>query len=457
LTELAERFPEDFSSLMEAFESGAGEKKKPAVRHVSARQPNVLPAKLKHMPMTRNIKPSEIRNLANIIAEEEERQRKENFKKGMLKKDQLKDLGVCRKPPSPPHGQVLCNRAVLGVGALCLLQCHHGWIPEAAELTTCRKSGRWSETRLSCVRPVALLIGGYNVEEDLLADVEVYSPDGRCGGVKVADLPSPRRGLVAAWVGGKVLACGGVNNTQQLNLCWQYNPDINTWTETSGTHSERHFGSMVSASGSLVVLGGRDGTSQPMARGDMEQFQVEDWSWAPVKTKMTLERSYQCAVGLSRELLVVTGGYSWNSILARTEALNMTAEEGNRWKRLAPLLKPRYLHACSPIQLGTEIGVLVAGGYSSSYLNSTEVYRPSADRWETGGSMTVPRQGASILVLEGKPTVLGGFHDYDKYPTATEQYDENLGFWFPLRRPLKKGRRYFGAVAVPETLFPGCQ
>ena len=66
-----------------------------------------------------------------------------------------------------------------------------------------------------------------------------------------------------------------------------------------------------------MVLGGRDGTAQPMARGDMEQFQVflilvdfkiatdhvgqvEDWSWAPVKTKMTLERSYQCAVGLSR-------------------------------------------------------------------------------------------------------------------------------------------------------------
>ena len=30
-----------------------------------------------------------------------------------------------------------------------------------------------------------------------------------------------RRGLVAAWVGGRVLACGGVNSTQQLNLCWQ--------------------------------------------------------------------------------------------------------------------------------------------------------------------------------------------------------------------------------------------
>ena len=107
LTELAERFPEDFSSLMEAFEGGTGEKEKPAVRHLAPRQPNVLPAKQKHMPMTRNIKPSEIRNLANIIAEEEERQKKENFKKGMLKKNQFKDLGVCQKPSSPPHGQVI--------------------------------------------------------------------------------------------------------------------------------------------------------------------------------------------------------------------------------------------------------------------------------------------------------------------------------------------------------------
>ena len=28
--------------------------------------------------------------------------------------------------------------------------------------------------------------------QDHLSDVEVYSPDGRCSGVKVADLPSPK-------------------------------------------------------------------------------------------------------------------------------------------------------------------------------------------------------------------------------------------------------------------------
>ena len=77
--------------------------------------------------------------------------------------------------------------------------------------------------------------------------------------------------------------------------------------------------------------------------------------------------------------------------------------------RLAPLLTPRYLHSCSSIQLDPQgevgdltalsmatlqVGVMVAGGYSSTYLNSTEVYRPTRDRWEAGGDMAVPRQVA---------------------------------------------------------------
>ena len=102
LTELAERFPEDFSSLMEAFEGGAEEKARSIPRHNATTKKHHL-GKQRHAPMTRNIKQSEIRNLANIIAEEEE----ERQKMGKFPKDQkFKDLGVCQKPSSPPHGQV---------------------------------------------------------------------------------------------------------------------------------------------------------------------------------------------------------------------------------------------------------------------------------------------------------------------------------------------------------------
>lgn len=255
-----------------------------------------------------------------------------------------------------------------------------------------------------------------------------------------------------------MLACGGQNNTQENNLCWRYDPVTNSWAEVPSLAKERHFGSVVPASGSLVVLGGRDGSAQPMAMGDIEQFDVDSFSWHPVKTKMTMERSYQCAVSLARDKLLVTGGYSWNSILGKTESLNMSAGDLSKWSSLSNLNAPRYLHACSQVLLGGgEVGVIVSGGYSNSYLNSTEIFHPSEDRWAWSGSMSVARQGASMVILDGKPTILGGFHDYDKYPTITEQYDHTLGFWFPLKKKLRKGRRYFGVAAVPETMFPQCR
>ena len=89
----------------------------------------------------------------------------------------------------------------------------------------------------------------------------------------------------------------------------------------------------------------------------------------------------------------------------------------------------------------------MSGGYSDKYLNSTEIFIPEENRWciriahivedtvvlnilyrwrHTGSTM-YPRQGAQIAVLGGRPTVLGGFHDYDKYPDMVEQYDVNSG------------------------------
>jgi len=427
LTELADRFPEDFKSLMKTFHN----QQNPDPHGAQFQEP--------HSTHARNISPMEILNLANMIT-------------------QANEVSGCTKPANPPHGKILCNTREIQTGSKCLLQCQFGFIPAQEELTKCNKGGSWSNTNLRCVRPVAMIIGGYNVEEGLLSDVELYSTSGSCGNVKIAPIPAPRRGLIAAWVGGSVLACGGQNNTQENNLCWRYDPVSNSWAEVAPLAKERHFGSVVPASGSLVVLGGRDGSAQPMAMGDIEQFDVDSFSWHPVKTKMTMERSYQCAVSLARDKLLVTGGYSWNSILGKTEALNMSAGDLSKWSSLSNLNAPRYLHACSQVLLaGGEVGVIVSGGYSNSYLNSTEIFHPSEDRWAWSGSMSVARQGASMVILDGKPTVLGGFHDYDKYPTITEQYDHTLGFWFPLKKKLRKGRRYFGVAAVPETLFPQCR
>ena len=48
-------------------------------------------------------------------------------------------------------------------------------------------------------------------------------------------------------------------------------------------------------------------------------------------------------------------------------------------------------------------------------------------RWRYAGSLSTSRQGAAITVLDGKPTIIGGFYDFDQYPVLAEQFDAELG------------------------------
>ena len=93
--------------------------------------------------------------------------------------------------------------------------------------------------------------------------------------------------------------------------------------------------------------------------------------------RIFLETIYECC----RDEIFVTGGYSWNSIIGKTETLNLTSDNLNNWKTLSNLNVPRYLHACSTIVLENNyIGALVTGGYSDIYLNSTEIFYPNENR-----------------------------------------------------------------------------
>ena len=47
------------------------------------------------------------------------------------------------------------------------------------------------------------------------------------------------------------------------------------------------------------------------------------------------------------------------------------------------------------------------------------------------GNTLVPRQGSQIAVLDGRPTLMGGFYDYDKYPDIVEQFHVDSGGSLP--------------------------
>ena len=156
LTELAQRFPDDFNSLMRTFHD----------------KEDFLEPHLSH---TREISSMDILNLANIIS-------------------QVHEEVKCTKPAQPEHGRILCNNVDIMEGTKCLLECHYGWVAEHEDLTVCQAANQWSvaASRLRCVRPVALVVGGYNAREGVLADVEIYSARGKCEGVRVPPIPGPR-------------------------------------------------------------------------------------------------------------------------------------------------------------------------------------------------------------------------------------------------------------------------
>jgi hypothetical protein len=71
------------------------------------------------------------------------------------------------KPREPAHGRILCNREELTAGARCILECEAGYLAQAGELAVCQAGGRWAPVhrKLACVRPIAMLLGGFNAEE----------------------------------------------------------------------------------------------------------------------------------------------------------------------------------------------------------------------------------------------------------------------------------------------------
>lgn len=272
-------------------------------------------------------------------------------------------------------------------------------------------------------------------------------------------LPEPRKGLLAGWVGGAIIACGGHNQTDASNKCWRFDPAIPAWEQIGSTATERHFASAVAVNSFLLALGGRDGGEEPMALGTSEVYDDANRQWnIEPDLKLPFERAYHCGALLDTDTLVLTGGYSWNTVLGTSETRNVTSSSTSEWTGLGgDLNTPRYLHACSPVALSSERnGVLVTGGYSDGYLDSTELFDPQVGEWREVGGMIVPRQGAQMAVLNGKPTVFGGFHALNKYPKIVEQFDLETGRWMTLGIKIKTPRRYFALAQVPETLFPSC-
>lgn len=123
--------------------------------------------------------------------------------------------------------------------------------------------------------------------------------------------------------------------------------------------------------------------------------------------------------------VLVSGGYDTSGALASAEIYQGSA---GVWYATGSMANKRYLHR--QVLLGTG-KVLVTGGLNATttpYVASSEEYDPSSGTWIHQTTMVVGRYDFPLVLVLGKPVVLGGWSAGGPL-AASETYDPSTHTW----------------------------
>jgi len=295
---------------------------------------------------------------------------------------------------------------------------------------------------------VAMVIGGYGASNS----VELVTKDGVCKGEDINPpvqfTPGSSSTWVSEYVDGYVLLCGG-QNLDQVSDCYKLEPDSGGRFEpTCPLTEDRKYSASLVHNGEMYVLGGYNNAKGWLDTAEMKPkndpcFQ-EITSW-----KLPRGMYNFCAVAHDNKLYTVGGSvYAFlaNSDIGNVDILDMTT---NTWTAGEPLPQNRSSPACTVYEHEGEMGILVVGGCDDScheHLTDTLFYPFNTGQWiNLGAELNTPRMGMKLPILNGKPTVVGGY--YTSILPDLEEFDGTQ--WVQRNDGLAFGRYQYG---MPMTL-----
>jgi len=333
----------------------------------------------------------------------------------------------------------------------CRVSCDYGFIPSGPYAVPLVES-----SLVSCEEPVGMVVGGYNraygSEDTFLASAEIYSiaRNDDCDST-LPELPVERKGMFGGWVGGYAVVCGGEDAQGVIHSeCFFYSVFDRIWLYLQDLEVERSFASVVTLDGCLVVAGGKSMTG---AESSVEVIDAYGCEWSGQVGELAEGVYGHCMVEVGGELVVVGGSpASYGS----TWVYNLEEQE---WRNASSPQKDRASHGCVKVVVENEDAVLVAGNDFSPQ-DLAEIYFPSNDTWVWTKYMNNERTGGAMMVLGGRPTILGGYGgDYccKEYYKSAESYDADSGNWWLLSaRNMTEGRKNLALFPVPSSLFDNC-
>ena len=252
-----------------------------------------------------------------------------------------------------------------------------------------------------------------------------------------ATLPTARAELTAASVGGKIYAIGGVSSKNENE---EYDPVANSWVTRAAMPTGRHLLAATTIGSKIYVMGGDNGTS----RNENEQYDPDTNTWT---TKASLLTARDGLITIADGVKIYAIGGSNGTNRNQNEEYDPTL---NNWTTKQAMTTARS--GLTGVEIGKK--VYVVGGFSGSASGKNEAYDPTADSWITKQDMPTARYSLAAASVGGKLYVIGG--DNGGNLVQNEAYDPGVATEFSGLTPntqynfIVKARNSVG-TETPET------
>ena len=228
-----------------------------------------------------------------------------------------------------------------------------------------------------------------------------------------AFIPTPRGAPGMAVHQNKIYVIGGTSGLDPATgipiLCSineVYDPATNTWETRRSMPTKRSALSANAVDDKIYLIGGLKDTNTGAASDLNEVYDPATDTWTTKTPSPNPVFSYASAV-VENKIYLISGSTTGKGTTNLTQIYDPTTDT---WSLGTPPLTAVTDAAASATKgLFAPTRIYVIGGRTAATgINLNQVYNPETDQWSWGASMTTPRYGLAIAVVNDTLYALGG-------------------------------------------------
>jgi len=311
--------------------------------------------------------------------------------------------------PACPAGKRFAALAALAIGVSFLLTAAGGFAKPQADRTPAPLPTPRSGLSAAVVAGRVYVLGG-SAAGVALAVVEEYEPQ-TDRWRRRAEMPAARELFGAAVVDERIYVIGGtVSGPDKMARVDIYDPALNRWSRGKDMPTPRNALSTVAVNGKIYAIGGW-GTDADMRAKDfptVEVYEPRTDTWVTA-AEMPTPRSHMAAVAVDGKIYAM-GGWVRRSgeevALTTVEVYDVAADA---WTAAAAIPTARFLPA-GGVRGGR---IYVLGGWTTAgnertALAAVDVFDPAKGEWAADSDLAAARVAHSVATLPGGFYLFGG-------------------------------------------------